>query len=399
MKDLKVYLIIAFSLLIVYCEVLYNRPKPVDWSPTYLSTDKIPYGTYIFYHQLNDVFPGAAVSSSRQPVYNTLSDAATAHRYRPGSYLIIAPKVDLDQYDYKQMVNYIKKGNAVFIASFYVSKFLSDTLKLKINSEPSFSITKSTKIGFTNPTLNPKKTYTFDRQIGNQYFSKFDTSRAVVLGKNQYNHSNFIRYPFGKGYLYLIPSPDYFINYNLLKSQGSDYAENALSYLPAKGEIIWDEYAAAGPEGAGDSPMRVFLSHTELRWAYYITLFSLFFFVLYEVKRRQRVIPITDPLQNTTVDFVNVVGQVYYQQRDNLNIASKKTAFFLEHIRSRYQLKTNILNQELKQALISKSGVSEELVEQLFKYIDYVQTGKQISDKELINLNYLTEQFYKQEGL
>jgi len=176
------------------------------------------------------------------------------------------------------MLNYIKKGNTVFIASFYISKFLSDTLKLKINSEPSFSLTKKTKINFTNPAMNQKQTYAFDRQIGNQYFSKFDTSKAVVLGKNQNNHSNFIRYQFGKGYLYLMPSPDYFINYNLLKPEGNDYAAKALSYLPLKGEIIWDEYAAAGPEGAGDSPMRVFLSHAELRWAYFIALFSLLFF-------------------------------------------------------------------------------------------------------------------------
>lgn len=399
MKDLKIYLTIAFSLLIVYCVVLYNRPKPVDWSPTYLNTNKIPYGTYIVYHQINDIFPGATIQSSRLPVYNTLVDAEKEHWQQSGSYIIIAPKVDIDASDYGQMLSYIKKGNTVFIASFYVSKFLGDTLKIKINSEPSFSTAKKTKLSFTNPLLNPKKTYAFDRQIGNQYFSKFDTAKVVVLGKNQYNHSNFIRYQFGQGYLYLMPSPDYFTNYNLLKPEGSDYAAKAFSYLPTKGEIIWDEYAAAGPEGAGDSPMRVFLSHPELRWAYFIALFSLLFFVLYEIKRRQRIIPVADPLQNTTVEFVNVVGQVYYQQRKNLNIASKKVAFFLEQIRSRYQLKTNIIDTELMETLINKSGADADLVAQIFKNIDLVQSGKQISDKELINLNHLTEQFYKQAGL
>jgi len=117
------------------------------------------------------------------------------------------------------------------------------------------------------------------------------------------------------------------------------------------------------------------------------------------MKRRQRIIPVADPLQNTTVEFVKVVGQVYYQQHNNLNIASKKVTFFLEHIRTRYQLKTNVIDPELMQALITKSEANADLVLQLFKYIDFVQTGKQISDKELLNLNYLTEQFYKQAGL
>lgn len=395
MKDLKIYLVIAFSLLIVYCVIQYNRPRPVDWKPTYLNTDKIPYGTYILYHQLNDIFPGATIHSSRQAVYNTLAE----NKYVPGSYILVAYRVNIDQDDYDELINYIKKGNAVFIASFYVSKFLRDTLKLKINSGQTLSLTKKTKVSFTNPALNPAQTYTFDRQTGGQYFSKFDTSRAVVLGKNQYNHSNFIRYQFGKGYLYLMPSPDYFINYNLLKPEESNYAAKALSYLPAKGEIIWDEYASAGAEDAEGSPMRVFLSHPELRWAYFIALFSLLFFVLYEVKRRQRIIPVADPLQNTTVDFVKVVGQLYYQQRNNLNIASKKVTFFLGHIRSRYQLKTNVLDQGLIQDLINKSGTDADLINQIFKYIGFVQTGKKITDQELIQLNYLTEQFYKQSRL
>lgn len=395
MKDLKIYLVIAFSLLIVYCVIQYNRPRPVDWKPTYLNTDKIPYGTYILYHQLNDIFPGATIHSSRQAVYNTLAE----NKYVPGSYILVAYRVNIDQDDYDELINYIKKGNAVFIASFYVSKFLRDTLKLKINSGQTLSLTKKTKVSFTNPALNPAQTYTFDRQTGGQYFSKFDTSRAVVLGKNQYNHSNFIRYQFGKGYLYLMPSPDYFINYNLLKPEESNYAAKALSYLPAKGEIIWDEYASAGAEDAEGSPMRVFLSHPELRWAYFIALFSLLFFVLYEMKRRQRIIPVADPLQNTTVDFVKVVGQLYYQQRNNLNIASKKVTFFLGHIRSRYQLKTNVLDQGLIQDLINKSGTDADLINRIFKYIGFVQTGKKITDQELIQLNYLTEQFYKQSCL
>lgn len=398
MKDLKIYLIIGFSLLIVYCVMQYNRPKPVDWNTSYLDSDKIPYGTFILYHQLNDLFPGATVRASQQPIYNTLTNAVGENIFRAGSYLIVAPKVTIDQYDYQQLVNYMKKGNAVFIASFYLNRFLRDTLKLKINSEPNFLIDKKAKIQFINPALNSRKTYAFDRQIGNQYFSKLDTSRAVVLGKNQLNHANFVRYAFGKGFLYLLPTPDYFINYNLLQAAGNDYAAKALSYLNPKGEIVWDEYETAGTAGTDNSPMRVFLSHSELRWAYYIALFSLLFFVLYEMKRRQRIIPIADPLRNTTVEFVQVVGQVYYQQHNNLNIATKKVTFLLEHIRSHYQLKTNSLDQDFTQNLIQKSGAEESLIREILKYIDFVQTGKQLSDKEIISFNYLTEQFYQQSG-
>ena len=103
--------------------------------------------------------------------------------------------------------------------------------------------------------------------------------------------------------------------------------------------------------------MRVFFSHASLQWAYYISLFGMVIFVLYEMKRRQRIIPVIEPLKNSTVEFVNVVGQVYYEQRNNMNIAQKKILFFLEHLRTKYYLKTNPLDQEFIERLSQKTGI------------------------------------------
>jgi len=57
------------------------------------------------------------------------------------------------------------------------------------------------------------------------------------------------------------------------------------------------------------------------------------------------------------------------------------------------------LDQGLIQDLINKSGTDADLINRIFKYIGFVQTGKKITDQELIQLNYLTEQFYKQSRL
>ncbi len=137
--------------------------------------------------------------------------------------------------------------------------------------------------------------------------------------------------------------------------------------------------------------------YDSLRWAYCISIFSLLVFVLFEVKRRQRVIPVIDRLKNTTVEFVQVVGSVYYQQRDNTDIAEKKVTYLLEYIRSKYRLKTLELDQAFKDSLITIAGASADLVDELLQEISYLKAGNKVSDQQLIRLNKLIEEFYKQD--
>ena len=56
-----------------YVALEYNRPKPLDWSPTYANKDKIPYGTYVLYDQLPRLLGTDSVEVVRLPVYNQLT--------------------------------------------------------------------------------------------------------------------------------------------------------------------------------------------------------------------------------------------------------------------------------------------------------------------------------------
>ena len=75
-------------LFAAYVALEYNRPKPIDWTPTLVNKDRIPYGTYVLYDQLPRLLGTDSVATSRLPIYNQLtglsletSDAlAEAHR-------------------------------------------------------------------------------------------------------------------------------------------------------------------------------------------------------------------------------------------------------------------------------------------------------------------------------
>lgn len=390
MKGFTKYWIICGLLLGLYLVAQYTKPKPTNWRRTYLPQDKIPFGTYILRQHIADLFPSATQKFSRKTIANTLKENISEN----ANYLLVAGTVKTSKDDVAQMLKYMKAGNHIFVAAFQINGALADTLKLRIGSDFDFQNKTKYPINFTSPHLKRSLGYYFERGIAAQYFTKLDSSRAIVLGQKYEQNANFVKYKFGKGALFLCPNPALFTNYSLLNPNGSDYASSALSYLPQSDILIWDDYYTSPPLNS-QSILRVLFQYDELRWAYYIALLGLVVFVLYDMKRRQRIIPVVEPLKNSSVEFAKVVGRVYYQQRNNSDIVEKKINYFLAYIRSKYRLKTAVLDQEFVDTLAKISGINIELIRQLMGYINGFNKEGKVSDQYLIEMNKLMEQFYK----
>lgn len=390
MRSLKLYLIAGAVLLAIYIVAKINEPQPIDWTETLSSKDKIPFGTYVFSNRIGDIFPGAKIVTYRQPVYNAIAEDSI----KKSTYIIITEGIQLSKIDYTYLTKYIKEGNDVFIAAEYFGDLLEK--KLNVETRGNFPLNHpKNEVDFLSPALNPKKHFSIDKGVGNYYFSDFDTLHTVVIGEDTSHKANLIKYSFGKGNLYLCANPRFFSNYSMLKPDGAAYAATALSFLKNSKQVILDEYYTQGNEGA-ETPLRVFLSNPALEWAWYIALLSLLIFVLYEMKRRQRIIPVIEPLGNSTLDFVGVVGRVYYEKRNNADIAQKKILYFLTWLRDEHQIKTNKLDAEFTERLIGKLGISKSFANDLVSYINYISVQTQVSDSELIELNKMIEFFYNQ---
>jgi hypothetical protein len=389
MKDFKIITLLGALLLVIYLVAQYNKPAPVSWQPTLYYEDKIPFGTYVLYQQLESLYPGSTKVETNSPLYNALHQTGVK-----GNYFVIAKTINLSKSDVNELFKFIKAGNNVFMTAFVWEGLLPDTLRFKTQAEFEKN---NTPVNFVNPQLKRQKNYRFQRDLTSQYFSRFDTTKAVVLGNNALLHANYLQYQFGKGHLYLNANPQLFTNYSLLTPDGADYAAKALSYLPTNTHVYWDHYQNQdNPEDK--SPLRVIFAHDSLRWAYYLILLTALLYIVYEVKRRQRIIPVIEPLKNNTLDFVTVVGQVYYERRDNSNIAQKKITYLLEHWRTRYYLKTSKLDKEFTESLEKKTGLDHQFIKELINLINYTHVQQKVTDQELIALNNAIEKFYSLSG-
>lgn len=390
MRDLKIYIIIALLALGTFLYVQYRKPAPVNWTKTYASTDKIPYGTYILHRELSALFDGVTIRPYRKRIYNTLEEGGN----EADTYLIVTPELNIDEPDYGKMLTYMKGGNDLFIATHTFGALLADSLKLR--TEGYFPWGDSIKtVNFTNPELHSERGYRFDKRIAAGYFTEFDTLRTTVLATDGHGNAIFLRYPMGDGNLYVLSSPDYFTNYALLSPEGAAFAGKALSYLNPRQRMIWDDFQAMGDQ-IQQSPMRVFLSDEHLRPAYLIALFSLLAFVIYGIKRRQRAIPVVEPLRNTSIEFAQVVSSVYYQRRDNRDLLTKQYRYFLEHVRTAYRVNTNEVDQNFMQYLSMRSGADESILSNILQGMNDLQRGGAIDDKTLVSHHRYLELFYQQ---
>src|ERR1700761_438301 len=131
MKDLKIYIFLVSALMLVYLVIQYNRPKTIDWTQTLNNNDKIPFGTYILFNRLHDIFPKADVQTYREPVYNVISD----HGDQRSAYIIICHEANINEYDYNKLQKYVKSGNDVFIAASRFGPYISKMLKIQTSAD------------------------------------------------------------------------------------------------------------------------------------------------------------------------------------------------------------------------------------------------------------------------
>ncbi|MGY3052675.1 hypothetical protein ACVWYG_000871 [Pedobacter sp. UYEF25] len=386
MRGYKTYLFLGIAFILIYLVAQYNKPTPTDWNRTFVKTDKIPFGTFIFYNSLVDVFPNSSIINSNKRIYNTLSD-----HEKKTVYLIIAPEIKLDKADSAKLSTFISQGNDVFIASYSFGEILSKQFNIKVGS--SFS-QNPTPVNFVNPLLKSTADYGFDKGVGDNYFLKIDSTKATVLGIAAGGKANFIKYKLGKGNIFLMADPGFYSNVNFLDKYGPEYASKSLSYLAENKRIIYDGFFTKIQTEETDL-FTVFFKNPSLKYAYYLSIFSLLLFVLYNLKRRQRIIPLQESFSNASLEFVQVVGSVYYQNRNNQDIAQKKITYFLAYLRSRYFLQTIKIDREFSELLVQKTGIHQVQATYLTKLLREIPQAESLSDHALIDLNQSIENFYK----
>ena len=405
MKKFIPYILIALLTIAVF--VLFftsenNNARQIDGRVTFRKKDKIPYGTFVAYESLKELFPGATILANKQePGYwDSLSN------YDAGQALIIVcPYFNASKYEIKKLIRFMEEGNDVFISAMKLSYEVTQLLKCDANSPDGLMYyfeqsegSDRLSVSLTKPPFQKQSSYTYPGKRYDFYFYKLDTAVVTVLGQDKNNNPNFIHLKAGAGNLYVHLAPMVFSNYFLLHKNNIAYYENALSVIsPNTTKVAWDEYYSIKKQESQKEPnwLSGFLKHPALKWALLTALFALLLYVLLEMRRKQRYIPVIKKPGNDTLEFVKIIGRLYHDKSDHKNLCRKMSSYFLEHVRSRYKLPTSELNEDFEKNLHFKTGVGQEEISGIVSFIRQLDSSDVISDKQLAWFHKHLEIFYK----
>ena len=122
----RIYIIIGLLTLLGIFLLEYNKPKDINWFPSYVSHHKIPYGTYV----LNDLMEKSfadLVQQVQKPPFEFLTRTDSIQ----GTYFFVNETVAFEEAELNAILDWVDEGNQLFVASEYFEKKLLDTLHLE----------------------------------------------------------------------------------------------------------------------------------------------------------------------------------------------------------------------------------------------------------------------------
>jgi len=383
-KTFKIYAVIFIIIMVILALFEVNKKEVTDWRKNFDVNQKSPFGLFVFNKEVKDLFKNKLSKIDVTPY-----DYYTEKSRKPHNILVIESEIDPESW--KKILDEVSKGSDAMIIATRLPKNVSDSIGFygsKISYEDQ-NVLKLTDKKYQNDFIKLDK---FPSGRGFSYIKP----NVQVLGKtveeNNEDQANFIKAPFGKGNVYVHCEPLFLTNYYLLKSGNVRYAQSVFSYLEDK-ETLW---FVESNTRESSFLLRFILSNPPLKYAWWVFLGGMVLFIFFNVKRKQRIVPIIEPLKNTSADFVKSIGNLYLQEGDFHDMMAKKAQYFLNKVRIDLLIDTQNLDNEFAKKLQLKTGKPAEMITEAIDLIKRAQDPyASVIKEDLARINKLLDDILK----
>ena len=380
-KTFKTYAVIFVIVMIILALLEVNKKETLNWQKNFDIHEKSPFGLFVFDNEAKNLFKNNLKKIDQAPY-----DYYSTHTKEPHNIVIIEHEIDGESW--KRILGEIAKGSDAMVMVSRIPKTVSDSIGY-YDSEISFEEENVLKLT--------------DKKYQNDFIKldKFPSGRGLsfinpgveVLGKTVENkntdQANFIKIKFGKGNIYVHTEPLFLTNYYLLKPGNGRYAQDIFSYLKDR-ETLWFVESNAKPSSFF---MRFVLSNPALKYAWWVLLGGLVLFIFFNAKRKQRIVPVIEPLRNTSLDFVKSIGNLYLQEGDFHDMMAKKAQYFLNKVRMDLLIDTQNLDEEFAKKLQLKTGKPIEMINEAIQLIKKGQDPyASVMKEDLAKINKLLDE-------
>lgn len=432
MKSSRNFLFAMLVLFVLFCLLQVNLPKKFVWSPTFSHVDKQPLGCFVFDSVLTQSLPNGYHVTKK-----TFFQLDQEHAKEKISVLMVVDQQDLKRLDVKYLCNIARRGGKVMVvasssfddgrnADTVVVDELERTFKVKIedgiyfslrgilsglrahdndmydtiywnNRETMYaaqsyrmfynmvggtlfvdSVPKVKRLAYTLSTAG------YDYKYDSLYVGDFTRFDTIVDKKERIERIDTfaikkiptaVSVPYGKGEVIFVSSPLLFTNYGMLEGNTFVYIFRLMSYLADLPVYRTEAYVKTDAMlVAEQSPFREFIKRPPLRWALYLALLGVVLFMIFTARRRQRVIPIMSKPANRSLEFIQLIGTLYYQRKDHVDLVRKKFKLFAEELRKTAGVDISDVNTDDReyQLLAEKTGMNCDRLKKVIRQIRLV---------------------------
>lgn len=432
MKSSRNFLFAMLVLFVLFCLLQVNLPKKFVWSPTFSHVDKQPLGCFVFDSVLTQSLPNGYHVTKK-----TFFQLDQEHAKEKISVLMVVDQQNLKQLDVKYLCNIARRGGKVMVvasssfddgrnADTVVVDELERTFNVRIEDGTYFSlrgilaglkahdndmydtiywnnretmyaaqsyrmfynmvggtlfvdsVPKVKRLAYTLSTAG------YDYKHDSLYVGDFTGFDTIVDEKERIERIDTfaikkvptaVSVPYGKGEVIFVSSPLLFTNYGMLEGNTSVYIFRLMSYLADLPVYRTEAYVKTDAMlVAEQSPFREFIKRPPLRWALYLALLGVVLFMIFTARRRQRVIPIMSKPANRSLEFIQLIGTLYYQRKDHVDLVRKKFKLFAEELRKTAGVDISDVNTDDREYLLlaEKTGMNSDRLKKVIRQIRLV---------------------------
>ncbi len=157
----------------------------------------------------------------------------------------------------------------------------------------------------------------------------------------------------------------------------------------------WDEYYKPLDHKAS-TPLRYILNNKSLKRAYYLMIFGLLIYILFEGKRKQRIILGYKTIKKHKPGIYRerLAGFTFRKARIKA-LPKKRIRYLFDYIRTNFKVNATDMQGEFYESLSAKTLISIGELKELFTYIISVKNQPILDSLTLLKLNTMIEDFYK----
>lgn len=410
MKISKMFIVVIILFMIVLVVVELKMPRKFDWETNYNHYDAQPFGCMVM-DSVMSASTGGRYSASGKTLLQLKNENSREN------VMIVADRLDFDTLECQAIDTLLMRGVNILlsaqIAGYEASGFLH---RYDINID--YAYYQSYSYGFMDIKENLKaekgkkstlvwtgkgndgrqEEFYVETGICNNFISSFsyndkndnydyyyddDNQAAVAEPEPEPEHVDYKREDLIKlveddneelcavivadkrfrGRLIVVSNSLWFTNYGFTHDGSRQLAMRCISMLGDGPVIRLDTSLQDGKAyEESESPLRFLIKHRALRWALYLILLGIVLSMIFNCRRRQRVIPVVKKPENMAVKLIKHLGMLAYKKRDTGGLIESRYQMFEYEIRKRLLVDLNGDKEHAYSTIACATGLSEESV-------------------------------------